>query len=215
MNPLTIDDVDEETLAILYNQPPPLRDISIPNSPIAVAASASASGSVASSIATSSSSNANPSASATNATSNPNATAAIPTNDKLASVEKALTACMESVWKMAMTVDGVQTSASSTAMYNHMQAYLQSLEQVDRVARACQPQLNARGYDENNVSIPANVLDCVDHGVNPDNATRALLQAVAMKNDAVRGNVFAVKSLADNLEARMNAWDTNHTTNST
>lgn len=136
--------------------------------------------------------------------------------DELGQLETALEQAIDSVWKCSvMTEKGFSVNAvasSSDPEYNekvvnaweqHTQAYQGKINEFLDNLR----QLEAAAAPLDHITVPLTVVEQVDEGKNPDLFTKDLLQMTLDRNNSSRGRIFNTLIYADQLEARLNAWD--------
>jgi hypothetical protein len=80
-------------------------------------------------------------------------------------------------------------SIDSTQLPTRINEIVQSLSQLES--------------DPTDFSIPLNVLECVDNGINPDLILKQQLQTIVDKNQKTKGRILSLELLKDEITNQM------------
>jgi hypothetical protein len=129
-------------------------------------------------------------------------------NDYLSAIEASLMKNLEGFNNLSNTVDNFSTANNNTpnkliqTQIDSIFANLQHLDSTIRIANTANKQLH-------NIQIPYSLLNSIDNGSNPELLLSNELLNNSNKNDAIRGKVFAIKAIKDNLTAKFQQWEKN------
>jgi len=116
-------------------------------------------------------------------------------SDVLQDIIKELEHSASISWKAALVVNDFEDRSSQDVFGNLLEEFIESLKNLERMSHDLE------------VTVPLNVIEKVDQGLNPDMVTKEYFQVCKKKNDEVRGRLFATKVFEDLLQARLDYWN--------